>query len=750
MKDTKCRLESFFPAVLGMMLLLLPGQSMGGYILDPDFNNGGIKVDDIANGNDQANAVLLLEDGRIVVAGTSEVDPAVEVAVVRYNSNGTLDTTFASDGKATFTLGSGDDGANDLAITENGNIVVAGYLRETIGGEKKFALFRITPSGILDIDFGISGIVTLRQEEYDGEAFSVVIDSENRIVVGGVLRSEARNWAVAARFLEDGTLDTSFGDGGFRRIVTEEFNTTANFIAQNDDGSLILGGVKESDESPATAILFRLTENGDIDTAFGSNGEAVGDLGENSQFFSGVFLEDFSLVAAGFTTVDERQSITTAKFSADGKLDSSYGTNGIAVNDLGPGNAGIAHSITALDDGSLLVIGEGENGDNTDIVLVHLDATGSLMKSTVLKVSGENGDETEDPAEIDSSLSLMESELIAAREGSEPVLTDIDGGNDIGRGVVVTENGRVLVAGFTNDGADDDMALVAFTSDVPPPETPGVSDLSEMPYLIATMSPINVTRNGALSGGAIKENKEFDCESSDVEDCPLSVTARGVVFGVAPYPSVTTAEDTDDGSAIANGDGDAATSVFPAWVEEKSNNYGSVRRGQTSDGSGTGEFGSDITGITPDTFYFVRAYAVLSNDMIVYGPQKTFKTDDACFIATAAYGSLLESQVSVLRQFRDRYLKTNEAGRSFVRIYYHWSPELADFISQSSLLKFAARLVMLPLVAFSYFMVYFSLQMKIMLLLLLLAGVAYLTHPAGRKRNPGQIICLQKKTESNL
>ena len=76
-----------------------------------------------------------------------------------------------------------------------------------------------------------------------------------------------------------------------------------------------------------------------------------------------------------------------------------------------------------------------------------------------------------------------------------------------------------------------------------------------------------------------------------------------------------------------------------------------------------------------------------------------------CFIATAAYGSILEPQVALLRQFRDSYLLTNGPGRKFVDIYYTYSPPVADFIRQSEWIKFVVRIALLPLVGIAYLLV---------------------------------------------
>ena len=73
-----------------------------------------------------------------------------------------------------------------------------------------------------------------------------------------------------------------------------------------------------------------------------------------------------------------------------------------------------------------------------------------------------------------------------------------------------------------------------------------------------------------------------------------------------------------------------------------------------------------------------------------------------CFIATAAYGSLMEPHVKVLRQFRDRFLLTNAVGRTFVRLYYHYSPPIAKFISGQKSLRMVVRWGLLPLVGISW------------------------------------------------
>ncbi len=704
------------------LLFTLPCLSLAAYIKDPAFGDNGVQLVEIDNFHDRVFAAASSENNKIVVAGTSENSATTDIAVVRLNPNGSLDTGFDGNGKAVFLQGGGDDGANDVVVKEDGTILVAGFVREDLDSPKKFTLLQITSNGILDIGFGPSftGMVTLEDGESGGEAFTLTFDEENRIVTSGVIFSDTRKWAVAARFLENGSPDTTFGTNGLRRIEIDG-DTTARFINLQSDGKIIIGGVQENDDIKR-AVVFRLNDDGSVDDTFGVAGAAyLGELLDDSELNTAVILQDDSIVATGYTTTNGTKNITTAKFTAAGQINVSFGINGLVVNPLGQDS--VAYGIAAREGGGLLVAGEGGNGTDKDIVLIDLDASGVVQGSTILtgsdKMESSGGNESLSAffGQNDPEAVLPDDDLVAVPQKGAPLLTDIRGEDDSGRAVLLTDDGRVLIAGFAGDGTYDDMVVVAFTRDSDP-DPPGVTDPWDIPYYIGTLPVTNVTRNSAMSGGVITANSLYVCEEpSPGEDCRPTVVARGVAYGVAPYPSYRVSGDsTGTGGGAETGE---ERTVFPAWVKNSAHNSTVVRSGQTDDGSDKGTFGSDITAITPDVVYYVRAYAVLSDDSVIYGNQKAFKTDDACFIATAAYGSALQSHIEVLRLFRDKYLKNNPTGKQFVGFYYKWSPGIAEFIEKSPLLQTAVRIILFPFVVFSYFMVSFSLQIKALLLLLM-------------------------------
>ena len=110
----------------------------------------------------------------------------------------------------------------------------------------------------------------------------------------------------------------------------------------------------------------------------------------------------------------------------------------------------------------------------------------------------------------------------------------------------------------------------------------------------------------------------------------------------------------------------------------------------------------------------------------MYGNEYTLATDDACFIATAAYGSILEKHVVLLRQFRDDYLLTNSIGQHLVALYYHFSPPIADTIRDNKTLQTIARIALFPAVLLALFFVKTTLITKIICIAIGLPGILLL------------------------
>ena len=126
--------------------------------LDTSFDTDGKVTTAIGSATDYGRSVAIQSDGKIVVAGYSNNGSNFDFALARYNTDGSLDTYFDSDGKITTAIGSSNDYAFSVAIQSDGKIVVAGYSYNESGGE--FALARYNTDGSLDTSFDTDGKVT--------------------------------------------------------------------------------------------------------------------------------------------------------------------------------------------------------------------------------------------------------------------------------------------------------------------------------------------------------------------------------------------------------------------------------------------------------------------------------------------------------------------------------------------------------------------------------------------------------------
>ena len=189
--------------------------------LDPTFGNGGRVVTSITAGQDKAYGVAIQADGKIIVAGQSTSTlTGKDFVVVRYNTDGSLDITFGVNGIVTTDLQTGsDDVAYSLALQADGKIVLAGFSDN--GSNKNAALVRYTNDGSLDSTFGNNGIVLTDFENSQQDEIKVVKIHQltGNIIVGGAsIISSSVSKPVVARYLSNGSLDTTFNNNGIRLL----------------------------------------------------------------------------------------------------------------------------------------------------------------------------------------------------------------------------------------------------------------------------------------------------------------------------------------------------------------------------------------------------------------------------------------------------------------------------------------------------------------------------------------------------
>jgi uncharacterized delta-60 repeat protein len=264
--------------------------------LDTSFGASGIVITDILGHDDAVTGLALQPDGKIVAAGKARTSSAWNVAVVRYNTNGSVDSSFGTNGKVTTSLGSGDGVATALVRQPDGKLLVAGYTGSA--SNSKFALVRYTAGGSLDPTFGSGGNVTTAVDSGPDDARVVTLQPDGKIVVAG----DSSGFLVLARYAASGALDTSFGTAGFASGPG-----FASAVAVQTDGKIIAAGEDLNDSrTNYDFALSRFEPDGLPDDSFGvdGNGEVRTAFGPGDDTALAVALQpDGKIVAAGTTTL---------------------------------------------------------------------------------------------------------------------------------------------------------------------------------------------------------------------------------------------------------------------------------------------------------------------------------------------------------------------------------------------------------------------------------------------------------------
>jgi uncharacterized delta-60 repeat protein len=289
---------------------------------DPTFGSGGKAMTYFTQSVTFANDVALQNDGKIIVAGVTGVTdglvPPGGFALARFNSDGSLDNSFGTGGKVVTAFQSSSSSANTLALQADGKLVVAGYTYNAAAStESDFAIARYTSDGRLDSTFGTGGKVIVDFFRQNDFAFDVAIQPDQKVVVTGMATSPltGSNFALL-RLRGDGTLDRRFGAEGKVTADLSTFGEVGYSMAVQADGKIVVGGETENPLTGFDFTLVRFTSDGSLDLTFGSGGKAVTDFDRASDVAYAIALTpDQKIVAAGVTQAPARVGPSQGDFA---------------------------------------------------------------------------------------------------------------------------------------------------------------------------------------------------------------------------------------------------------------------------------------------------------------------------------------------------------------------------------------------------------------------------------------------------
>jgi uncharacterized delta-60 repeat protein len=373
------------------LVLLLLAFSMGRGIayagdgdLDFSFDGDGLVTTNFQDTVDEVHALTIQPDGKIVAVGTTQIsDNDYDFSVARYNSDGSPDTTFGGgDGRVTTdSYNNHDDVAEAVEVQPDGKIVVVGHW---VGNN--FVAVRYNPDGSLDTSFGGTGIVHQNIALYDA-AFAVAIQDDGKIVMAGranPLTNNNTNFCVM-RMNPDGSLDNSFdGDG---KLTTDFFGGVdeAHAVAIQE-GKILVAGYAQVNGFNYDFALARYNLNGSLDNTFGGgDGKVLTDFfGGDDGALSMVLQPDGKIVAAGaFYSTGQGYDFGLVRYHPNGDLDTSFDNDGLqAINFVAGTGTEVALGVTRQPyDGKIVAVGYAPVGGVNDFALVRLNLNGSLDSS---------------------------------------------------------------------------------------------------------------------------------------------------------------------------------------------------------------------------------------------------------------------------------------------------------------------------------------------------------------------------------
>jgi uncharacterized delta-60 repeat protein len=325
--------------------------------IDPSFGHGG-KVTTSLGRLSSGSALVRQPDCKLVIAGTSSSnDSNGKIALVRYRSDGSLDQSFGRGGKVTTRIG---EGVTLTAITSflvrqpDGKLVAfsSGYR----GPYTYFALVRYRSDGSLDTSFGAGGKVTTLINQLDYFPSALVLQPDGKLVAAaGTSSAQDSGEFVLVRYSPDGRLDKSFGRSGRVTATGPTDSDIYEGLVLLPDGELVGAGAG----SYSALTLAAYDKNGKPDTSFGRHGKATTVLSPGSMAYNGALIAepDGKLLAVGVADLSQAGPIGSfiVRYNRDGSLDRSFGRRGKVITTFDQGL--LSESLLRQQDGKLVVAG---------------------------------------------------------------------------------------------------------------------------------------------------------------------------------------------------------------------------------------------------------------------------------------------------------------------------------------------------------------------------------------------------------
>ncbi len=300
---------------------------------------------------DNAQDVVTLPNGQMVFCGTAGTSGNLEMCVVRLNADGTIDNTFGTNGYYLHSNPSGSDFAYDMEVLANGQILIAGALSIT-AANPQFALVCLNSNGTLNTSFGTNGVFANDIDASEDYARKILLSSTHITLVGSSkLPGFTTNRIAATRCDLNGVQDLSFGTAGKSILSNGNSNMTYSACWASNNDIVVCGDAYIS--NTYYPMMAKMTSSGSAVTTFGTAGIWVS-MSQNSRYFDIDYIAG-KLVVTGNDGASFTDFLLQARNENTGALVTTFGTGGSTITNLN--NSDSYYEVLAHPDGSILACG---------------------------------------------------------------------------------------------------------------------------------------------------------------------------------------------------------------------------------------------------------------------------------------------------------------------------------------------------------------------------------------------------------
>jgi uncharacterized delta-60 repeat protein len=330
--------------------------------LDSSFGTNGQMITDVSGQPDYLYDGVLQSDGKIITAGSSNYP--LQSTLVRYKTNGKLDFTFGTNGISTFKIDAKSSEIYAVALQQDGKIVATGYSGDF--NHTSLSVLRFKNNGSIDSSFGKNGVAIIDVPKNKLSGTGIVVQPDGKIVVAGSLSigsvDDPKSGIVVGRFKSNGQPDSSFNNTGIKFLKPAQF-CNASAIALSNNGKILVAGYAYNYPNPDNIIKFsvvELTTTGQQDLSFGKNGVASAPFdAQDYALVNAMVVQSNGKIILGGALEDTYTSPTdfaVVRFTRNGIVDSSFGSNGVARTIFG--GFDIVNSLALQSDGKIIAGGE--------------------------------------------------------------------------------------------------------------------------------------------------------------------------------------------------------------------------------------------------------------------------------------------------------------------------------------------------------------------------------------------------------